>query len=512
LAPLPLAPVSPGGPPMDAREVRPCGWEGLGPGLCIFYPSRGGAPTKILEDAGLETIWPSSWSPDGQRIAFSAIKPGQDPGRDTTIYIVNADGSGLTELPSVGNDTSPAWSPDGEWLAFHSSGNLAIMRPDGSDPAVIWDSEGRACVYDPEWSPDSRWIAVSMQMGDCEWSFPMTREVWVISRDGVTVTTVATITHEDDSCVQSEVAFSPDGTQVAYFDAHCQPWIVNTDGFGQAVSLTDFPFWWISMVYPQWGGEKEALRPPPTPVPPPPTSALEAVPVPADPWGQVVVPPGDTIHIGLVADFSGAVGWLGPVEENAVQMAVEDQGPVKGFPVSAIVADGGCGEARGTAAAQTMISDPAIVGVIGHTCSVSCSAGAPVYEGAHLVMISPSCTGPDLSGPSYRVFNRVAIRDDQGGDERNRQVVNSDVYQDFARRYQDRYGQSLDSTEVDFFAAYAYDATVILIKAIELVAVVDETGNLVIGRQALANAMRATPGHPGVTGVISFDDRGDRLP
>jgi len=44
------------------------------------------------------------------------------------------------------------------------------------------------------------------------------------------------------------------------------------------------------------------------------------------------------------------------------------------------------------------------------------------------------------------------------------------------------------------------------------VAVVDEAGNLVIGRQALANAVRATPGHQGVTGLISFDERGDRIP
>lgn len=40
----------------------------------------------------------------------------------------------------------------------------------------------------------------------------------------------------------------------------------------------------------------------------------------------------------------------------------------------------------------------------------------------------------------------------------------------------------------------------------------DEAGNLVIGWQALANAVRATPGHQGVTGIISFDGQGDRLP
>lgn len=48
-------------------------------------------------------------------------------------------------------------------------------------------------------------------------------------------------------------------------------------------------------------------------------------------------------------------------------------------------------------------------------------------------------------------------------------------------------------------------------RAIEQV-VVDEAGNLVIGRQALIRAVRAPSGYQGVTSIIGFDDRGDRLP
>lgn len=755
--PLPLKPVSPGTSPEARAKVEPCQWGDHGPGLCISPPGGGGL-IKILTDAELEITAPPSWSPDGRWIAFSALEPGESPVSGNTIYIVNADGSGLTELPQVGNDVSPSWSPDGEWLAFYSSCNLAIMHPDGSAPTVVWNSEGRTCAFEPQWSPDSQWIVVSMQMeGGGAWAFPMTREVWVISRDGATRNTVAAITHEDGECLWPEVAFSPDGKQVAYNDANCKPWMANADGSGQAVPLEGFPFWWKSTVHPQWGRQEgmppspmlptqpekgrvvegcEGVKPPQIcvrdaqtgqvtqvtnnlefeqigpfawspdgqqivfnagsdfevtqrhdhklyiinadgsglrqvtsgdtndiqpawspdgelitfhrncelwvirpdssggrrllegtdefcavvmvwspdsqqvafsnfvggvhrevwvvnhdgtnphlvhsfdrplegmdlawnpdgrqiaclfgkggeekgllinadgsgektvekdmmkklrswlpnfwpqwgsekrempPPPPLPTSAPEAAPVPADPWGQVIVPPGGTIHIGLVADFSGGASQLGPIKKNAAQMAVDDHGLVKGFPVSSIVADGGCDEAMGAAAAQTMVAEPSIVGVIGHTCSKSCMAGVSLYEGAHLVMISPSCTGPGLSEPGYRVFNRVAIRDDQSGEERNPQVVDTGAYQDFARRYQDRYGQSLDS-ELGFYAAYAYDATTILIKAIGQVAVVDGAGHLVIGRQALANAVRATSGHQGVTGVISFDDRGDRVP
>ena len=62
-----------------------------------------------------------SWSPDGQRIAFAVNRDG-----DYDIYVMNAnDGSGVTpltkELEFVAEDRSPAWSPDGERIAFTSN-------------------------------------------------------------------------------------------------------------------------------------------------------------------------------------------------------------------------------------------------------------------------------------------------------------------------------------------------------------------------------------------------------
>jgi ABC-type branched-subunit amino acid transport system substrate-binding protein len=364
---------------------------------------------------------------------------------------------------------------------------------------MLLEGSGEFCAMVMVWSRDSQRIAF---LNRPDKSAP--QEVWVINRDG----TDHRVVHSFERLEWGNIAWNPDGRQIAcwYGDGSKEESIlINADGSGEPKRIEEMLWSWLPNFWPQWGGEMGAP-------PPPPASAPEAAPVPADSWGQVVVPPGDTIHIGLVADFSGAANWFGTMEENAVHMAIEDQGPVKGFPVSVIVADGGCNNEMGAAAAQAMISDPLIVGVVGHTCSSSCMPGVLVYEGAHLVMISPSCTAPDLSGPGYQVFNRVAIREDQGGDERNMQPVNTDIYEDFARRYQSLYGQSLGSIDMGFYAAYAYDATVILIRAIERVAVVDEAGNLVIGREALANGVRATPGHQGVTGIISFDERGDRVP
>jgi TolB protein len=128
----------------------------------------------------------------------------------------------------------------------------------------------------------------------------MMRELWVISRDGAAVTTVATITHEDEKCVRPDVAFSPDGRQVAYFDADCQPWIVNADGSGQAVPLTDFPGWWHSTVYPQWGVEK---APPPKPIPPvPPDEGKIVEPCEGPKPPQICVRDAQTNQVTQVTD------------------------------------------------------------------------------------------------------------------------------------------------------------------------------------------------------------------
>ena len=50
--------------------------------------------------------WHPSWSPDGKRIAFVS-----DKRRNSAIYVMNADGRKLQNLTNhrVGDDTQPAW-------------------------------------------------------------------------------------------------------------------------------------------------------------------------------------------------------------------------------------------------------------------------------------------------------------------------------------------------------------------------------------------------------------------
>ena len=59
------------------------------------------------------------------------------------------------------------------------------------------------------------------------------------------------------------------------------------------------------------------------------------------------------------------------------------------------------------------------------------------------------------------------------------------------------------------FHAHAYDATQMILAAIEKVAKKDEDGNTYIGRKALRAALFATKGFGGLTGTLNCDPYGD---
>ena len=57
------------------------------------------------------------------------------------------------------------------------------------------------------------------------------------------------------------------------------------------------------------------------------------------------------------------------------------------------------------------------------------------------------------------------------------------------------------------YAAHAFDATNIILAAIQSVAIADDDGTLHVGRQALRDAVEATSGYVGLTGVLSCGDK-----
>ena len=97
------------------------------------------------------TLWSRpAWSPDGHTIAYVS---------DGTIGIsvIDADGGNQAVLTSgLGDYHLPSWSPDGRKIAFSALDAIYVIDADGSDLTKLADrSVIGGC---PVWSPDGRTI------------------------------------------------------------------------------------------------------------------------------------------------------------------------------------------------------------------------------------------------------------------------------------------------------------------------------------------------------------------
>lgn len=81
----------------------------------------------------------------------------------------------------------------------------------------------------------------------------------------------------------------------------------------------------------------------------------------------------------------------------------------------------------------------------------------------------------------------------------------NETYDRFLEAYQTKYG----SEPLSVFHAHAFDATNLVLDAIEKVAQQGDDGTLLIGRQALRDALFATSGYAGITGTLTCDANGD---
>lgn len=125
----------------------------------------------------------------------------------------------------------------------------------------------------------------------------------------------------------------------------------------------------------------------------------------ADEFGCVEIPSGDTIRLASANTFSGGALFLGLDVEYGVEVAVNDRAQIKGHDIEVVRQDAGCGDAAsGQTAAQAIVADDTIAGVIGTTCSRTAVPAMPVLAEKGLTMISASNTAPSLTDPDEADF------------------------------------------------------------------------------------------------------------
>ncbi len=188
-------------------------------GIWVMHDD-GTDPVCLSDGSGEDTM--PAWSPDGKQIAFISNRSGH-----RNVWVMNADGSQPVNITrSAADDWTPCWSPDGSQLAFASNrdGNWEIYTCKRDGSALLRLTTNKAADYAPSWSPDGKRIAfVSERDGN--------EEIYVINADGSGLTRLT-----DNKVTDFAPHWSPDGQQIAfetYRDGNMEIYVMNADGSNQ---------------------------------------------------------------------------------------------------------------------------------------------------------------------------------------------------------------------------------------------------------------------------------------
>jgi hypothetical protein len=120
-------------------------------------PIATAAPTSDPTAAAFFTTHTTGWRPRTATLVVSEMKYTGPGPNDATIVAVPADGSAVTRLVSVRENSVPAMRPDGAALAAAVGGGLALWETSGT---VRWIVAPDAAVgnSNPVWSPDSAYL------------------------------------------------------------------------------------------------------------------------------------------------------------------------------------------------------------------------------------------------------------------------------------------------------------------------------------------------------------------
>lgn len=205
----------------------------------IFVMNADGSGVTQLSSGPAEDRDPIV-SPDGARITFASNRTG-----NFELWVMDIDGANPVNI-SAGMgvlERQYAWSPDGSKLAWADCEldesyscrpyEIRVANADGTGSLNV-SNDSAAIDMDPTWSPDGQKIAfVSARSGD--------QDIWTVNADG---TGLAQLTTSTD--IEYAPEWSPNGDRILYFRAvtgsGTEMWVMNADGSGQAALVSPGEF------------------------------------------------------------------------------------------------------------------------------------------------------------------------------------------------------------------------------------------------------------------------------